>query len=190
MEFLPVDLEIFVIVDPNARTASKTWRAILAGRSALEKRLISRIGDGSSVSVWNDRWILGSISMKPMGRLCENDVQMVSDLIIPGAFQRDVLKIRDTFFAPDADLILQIPLRRRAGEDWIVWQREKSGLYSVMSTYRNLVAERDRQEDARGGGPSVSDLGAQEQYVEATVVSGCITTSTCFLVASFAWYYT
>ncbi|PNT61578.1 uncharacterized protein LOC112269211 isoform X2 [Brachypodium distachyon] len=159
MEFLPVDLEIFVIVDPNARTASKTWRAILAGRSALEKRLISRIGDGSSVSVWNDRWILGSISMKPMGRLCENDVQM-------------------------------IPLRRRAGEDWIVWQREKSGLYSVMSTYRNLVAERDRQEDARGGGPSVSDLGAQEQYVEATVVSGCITTSTCFLVASFAWYYT
>jgi hypothetical protein len=51
------------------KTASKTWRAILDRRRALQAGLIKRIGSGDSVSMWNDRWIPVSISMRPMGRL-------------------------------------------------------------------------------------------------------------------------
>jgi hypothetical protein len=39
--------------------SSATWRAIIAGREALQLGLVKRIGDGSSVSVWQDNWIPG-----------------------------------------------------------------------------------------------------------------------------------
>ena len=39
------------------KAAAKTWRAIMAGREALQAGLIKRIGDGTSTSIWTDRWI-------------------------------------------------------------------------------------------------------------------------------------
>jgi hypothetical protein len=47
------------------RTASRTWRAILAGREALVAGLIKRIGSGETVSIWNDGWIPESRTMRP-----------------------------------------------------------------------------------------------------------------------------
>jgi hypothetical protein len=55
---------------PN--NSSATWRAIVAGKEALQLRLIKRIGDGRSVYVWNDNWIMGVTSMQPSSHL-END---------------------------------------------------------------------------------------------------------------------
>jgi hypothetical protein len=37
--------------------ASHTWNAILFGREALKKGLIKRVGDGSSIRLWDDPWI-------------------------------------------------------------------------------------------------------------------------------------
>jgi hypothetical protein len=42
-----------------------TWRAIVAGREALQLGLLRRIGDGSTVSVTDDKWIPGIRSMQP-----------------------------------------------------------------------------------------------------------------------------
>lgn len=36
-------------------SASATWKAIVAGRAALEKGLIKRVGSGQTISIWNDR---------------------------------------------------------------------------------------------------------------------------------------
>lgn len=49
------------------RAASKTWRAILAGREALNLGLIQRTGSGETVPIWDDSWIPDSFNMKPMG---------------------------------------------------------------------------------------------------------------------------
>lgn len=51
------------------KSASATWKAIIAGRSALEKGLIKRVGSGESISIWNDRWIPTTTTFKPMGHL-------------------------------------------------------------------------------------------------------------------------
>lgn len=48
------------------KTASATWRAIIAGREALNVGLLKRVGDGSSISVWSNKWIPGTNSMSPM----------------------------------------------------------------------------------------------------------------------------
>lgn len=63
------------------RHASATWRAILAGREALNVGMIKRIGDGSTVSIWRDRWIPGLIAMKPSTHVGTADLNLVSDLI-------------------------------------------------------------------------------------------------------------
>ena len=41
--------------------ASATWRAIVAGRAALEVGLLKRIGNGSSINIWEDRWLPGML---------------------------------------------------------------------------------------------------------------------------------
>jgi len=50
----------------NKRNSSHTWRAILAGRKALECGLIRRIGDGESTNIWRAHWIPGAFGGKPI----------------------------------------------------------------------------------------------------------------------------
>jgi hypothetical protein len=67
--------------------ASATWRAIVAGREVLQLGLIKRIGDGTSVSIWNDKWIPGSRTMQPSVQLTygednvSDNINFVSELI-------------------------------------------------------------------------------------------------------------
>jgi hypothetical protein len=39
------------------RNASHTWNAILHGREALRKGFIKRVGDSSTIRIWDDPWI-------------------------------------------------------------------------------------------------------------------------------------
>jgi hypothetical protein len=39
------------------KNSSHTWRAILHGREALTKGLIKRVGDDSSIRIFDDPWI-------------------------------------------------------------------------------------------------------------------------------------
>jgi hypothetical protein len=144
-------------MEANApRATSRTWRAILVGRDALKIGLIKRVGSGETISIWHDSWIPGSASMKPMGRLQnDDDVIMVNELITAD-YQWNVTRIRELFFAPDADAIIGIPLRHNGGEDFLAWAHEKSGIYSVRSAYRAIVAKGQADDMARSDAPPSS----------------------------------
>jgi hypothetical protein len=102
------------------KTASKTWRAILAGREAVRLGIIKRVGSGESISIWHDNWIPKLHSMRPMGRRRDTDIEKVSALITnEHKWNTDVIK--DLFFAPDAEAIMKIPLRSSWGDDSIAW---------------------------------------------------------------------
>jgi hypothetical protein len=146
------------------RTASKTWRSIVAGREALTVGLIKRIGAGDSVSIWDDNWIPGSRTMKPMGRRMATDKEVVSELIDQGTHNWNEPLIRDLFFKPDVDRILQIPLRHINGEDSVAWALEPKGIYSVRSAYRGLVAEKEQREELQGGGATTSAVGDESKW--------------------------
>lgn len=81
--------------------------------------------------------------MKPSAQLVNDgitdNITVVADLIDGevGCWKNNV--IRRNFIAPEADAILNIPLRRGGGEDFLAWSLEKSGVYSVKSAYRALV---------------------------------------------------
>ena len=125
------------------KNASATWRAIIAGRETLKVGLIRRIGDGSSVSIWNDTWIQGKLSMKPSMQVGSDTLHIVSDLIDGDSWLWKVDIVRRNFIAPDADAILNIPLRQGGGEDFWAWAWEKMGIYIVKSAYRALMTRNE-----------------------------------------------
>ena len=97
------------------RFSSAMWRAIIAGRDALQVGLIKCVGDGTTISIWDDKWILGTISMAPTVRSGNTQLNLVSDLIDDANWTWKSDVIRQNFITPDADAILNIPLRRGGG---------------------------------------------------------------------------
>lgn len=63
------------------KSASATWKAIIAGREALSLGLISWVGDGSTISVWTDKWIPGTMSMTALSKPPNTNIERVSNLI-------------------------------------------------------------------------------------------------------------
>ena len=91
------------------KAASRTWKAILAGREGLKLGLIKRVGSGETISIWDDNWIPNAKSMRPMGRLIDTDLTTVDQLIVDHQWNAPL--VHSLFFAPDAKAILSIPLR-------------------------------------------------------------------------------
>jgi hypothetical protein len=60
----------------------------------------------------------------------------VSDLIDPTTktWKEDI--VREIFYKPDADEVLQINIPSLNGDDFIAWNYEKNGVFSVRSAYR------------------------------------------------------
>ena len=52
--------------------------------------------------------------------------------------------VRYNFIAPDAEAILNIPIRQGGGDDFLAWAFERSGNYTVKSAYRALVTQKER----------------------------------------------
>ena len=84
-------------------TSSATWKAIIAGRKALQTGLIKRVGNGDSISIWNDSWIPTTSTLKPMGRIGNDPLQWVSELIDDSRGTWDIKTVRRNFLAPDAE---------------------------------------------------------------------------------------
>ena len=84
---------------------------------------------------------------------------MVSDAIdeVNWTWKHDL--VRDTFIAPDAEAILNIPLRQGGGEDFLAWAHERTGIYSVKSAYRALMNHKEHAalEEGQVAGPSENE---------------------------------
>jgi hypothetical protein len=104
--------------------------------------MIKRVGDGSSISIWTDKWIPGKLSMSPAAHIGEETLHRVFELMSEDRNSWDIQKIRKNFIAPDADAILNIPIRSGGDDHW-AWALEKSGNYTVKSAYRSLVIQNE-----------------------------------------------
>jgi hypothetical protein len=137
------------------RNSSHIWNAILYGREALSKGLIKRIGDGSSIRVWEDPWIPGNYSRKPLVRKDSAEVIMVSELIDAESPSWIDEKLQANFELVDIAAIRAIPISNFSEDDW-AWELEKSGHFTVRSTYKMLVAEQFDNDSPSSSGSSSS----------------------------------
>lgn len=98
------------------RRSSVTWRSIPHGRDVLKRGLINRVGPGE-INVWEDNWIPGSRSLKPLVRMERATAERVCDLFIPGTHVWDETQVHRSFLALDVVEVLKIKPSSRLEHD-------------------------------------------------------------------------
>jgi hypothetical protein len=101
----------------------------------LKKGLIWRTGNGQSVRIWQDNWIPRDYTLKVIGSRGKSRLNRVSSLIdVHGTWKEEL--VRRTFPPIDADIIMKIKTSPRREADFIAWQHEKNGVFTVRSAYK------------------------------------------------------
>ncbi|XP_042939499.1 uncharacterized protein LOC122274529 [Carya illinoinensis] len=124
---------------------SFVWRSIKAGANLLKKGLMWRIGNGSKVNIWSDRWLPHShnhmvLSTRDEDCWCEK----VSDPIDPQRLEWEDSLLHELFNQHEVENIKTIPLSKGGREDRLVWEFTNNGLYTVKSGY-HFIKELDRE---------------------------------------------
>jgi hypothetical protein len=138
------------LANTRKKHASHTWRAILAGKEALDRGLIRRIGDGTSTLIWGDRWIPAHFDTKPLTPGEGQVITKVSELMTESGDWNEEL-IKEIFIPVDAHAILSIPIRKHSEDRW-AWELERHGEYSVKSAYRALYTAYGRSAELSPSG--------------------------------------
>ena len=92
------------------RGMSYTWRSILSGFELLKKGVVWRVGDGSSIKIWEDPWLPKEHTRRPFMPRRNCLLTRVDELIDPTVGTWDEALIRDLFWEDDAKMILCIPV--------------------------------------------------------------------------------
>jgi hypothetical protein len=118
------------------RAASFTWRSICFGMKLVLKGVRWNVGDGSRIKLMTDYWIPnfapGSFTLlAPIPEGATVDFLLQDD---HGAWDVDV--VRAVFEEDVANQVLQIPISRRVGEDFMSWPYTKFGDYTLLTTWQ------------------------------------------------------
>jgi hypothetical protein len=115
--------------------SSFTWQSIWSGLQTLKKGHIWRVGQGTSINIWDDEWIPSSNSRKVITPKGQHIITRVNELIDPITNMWDIDLVNQTFWPVDARRILAIPLSQHMMEDFVSWHFTKTGIFSVRSAY-------------------------------------------------------
>jgi hypothetical protein len=120
---------------------SPCWQGITHGLELLKKLIVWKIGNGEKVRIWRDNWIPRG-EFKITKNLSKSRLRKVKDIIDQDntEWKEDVVK--EIFMAHDAEEVLKIRLPQSDSEDFISWQFEKSGQFSVRSASKLALNEK------------------------------------------------
>ena len=115
---------------------SFTWRSIWGSKALLLEGLKWRVGNGESIRVWEDAWIIGEGShFVPTPRADSDREMMVSALLDYHTRGWNIDLVHHTFHENEWPLVLNIPLSRFWPNDRSIWWPSRNGLFSVKSCY-------------------------------------------------------
>lgn len=103
----------------------------------MEKGIIWRIGDDTSVRIWEDPWLPAGVSRRPRTPRGGTLLTKVSELIDPYTSTWDVQLAKDLFWEEDVSSILATPVHVDR-DDWVAWHFDQKGTFSVKSAYHVL----------------------------------------------------
>ncbi|KAA3458643.1 reverse transcriptase [Gossypium australe] len=119
-------------------SCSYVWRNIWAAKDTLKKGLTWRVGTGQNISISDDAWIPNYANIRLLSRFDNLQCDKVAELIDSNSREWNRELVVDTFPKEVADLILWISLAVAPHEDFLVWNGEPSGEFSVRSSYKLL----------------------------------------------------
>lgn len=115
---------------------SYSWRSIWGAKSLLLEGLKWRVGNGASILVWEDLWLMSEGTHLVPTPLQDSNLElMVSDLLdtTAGCWKVDV--VTTTFRDDERQQVLDIPLPSHWCSDSRYWWPTKDGNYTVKSGY-------------------------------------------------------
>jgi hypothetical protein len=120
--------------------ASATWQALVHGLALLKKGIIWRVGNSANIRAWRDPWIPRTTTFTPLSQQGRCRLRWVSDFILADGTWNETL-LRRWFLQMDVEAILQITPSRRNTDDFVAWQPDKRGVFSVSSAYKLALEE-------------------------------------------------
>jgi hypothetical protein len=137
---------------------SYTWRSILKGIELLKEGVIKRVGDGNSIDVWNDPWIMREASPFAITRRGNILIDHVSELLDPVSGSWDEELVSECLWPADAIHVLKI-LVRHGFEDFWAWRLDNKGQFSMRSAYKlhRLLLK------PKGNSSNIVPFGVEEQ---------------------------
>lgn len=121
------------------RNSSYAWRSIWKAKSILKEGLLWRIGDGSSIKIWEDSWIpsISPSNLHPPPIGVPSDTR-VSNLIDQDCGWWNIQKLEELFTEGEVKHICSIAICPGQQMDQLVWgvQRTEFPLYAVLTTWR------------------------------------------------------
>ncbi|KAK2658931.1 hypothetical protein Ddye_005464 [Dipteronia dyeriana] len=113
---------------------SFVWKSIIWGKGILDMRLRWRVGNGSSIQIYKDRWIPRPSMFKLLFPSVLDNEAKVECLVSPSSGW-DTQLIRCSFDKDDVEEILRIPLGFGLNKDTVSWHLVGRFVYTVKSGY-------------------------------------------------------
>ena len=119
---------------------SYAWKSILSARDVVRKGMVWRVGNGQSISIREDKWLLDQVcktvmlpphSLPPDAKVC-NLIDLES-----GTWKVD--QEQQQFTPLDAKLILSILLSAKLPPDCLIWSHKPTGVFTTRSAYKMLA---------------------------------------------------
>ena len=133
------------ILDSGVKTmGSYAWQSVLKARDVIKQGAYWRIGDGSQVQIWGDKWLLDMSTkhiISSQKKLPNN--AKVCDLIDEEGPSWIEERIVQEFLPYETKIILGIPLSAHRVPDNLIQAGTKSGRYITKSAYKMLSSSRD-----------------------------------------------
>ena len=126
------------------KSASYTWKAIEKAKAVILQGACYLIGDGSSVSVWEDPWVpwIQGFSPKPREDAFSQISMLVSQPINDEPHYWNASLVNEIFDPESARAILSISLPFRPCPDKLIWVLDPKGRFTVKSAYK-ATSQRD-----------------------------------------------
>jgi hypothetical protein len=140
----------FILEAKLGNRPSFVWRSIMVAQPVLQRGLIWRIGEGSDIRIWGDRWIPNPTTyMIQSPRRVLGRQARVSELIDQDTRQWKGNLVSEIFLEEEAKVTKSLPISSITTKDKLIWRCTKNGIFSVRSAYH---LEMENMSDLCNGG--------------------------------------
>ncbi|XP_042964706.1 uncharacterized protein LOC122298928 [Carya illinoinensis] len=138
---------------------SLVWKSLFSSVGLIKDGLLWRVGDGNTIKIWKDRWVLSSSF-----HLLQSYVKMLpTEATVKQLIKEDRGKwneelINEIFNKEEAEAIGNIPLSKMGTKDKMRWGCPQNGLFSVKSAY-HLEYSRIRAKNGESSTMNLDEVG-------------------------------
>lgn len=109
----------------------------LEARSLIQEGSKWKIGDSSTVKVWEDNWHSAAHLPKPVARVSAQSTELrVRDLRSKDGAGWDNEMLESLFNAEEVSLIKEVPVSAVGVKDRLIWKHSKDGHYTIKTGYQ------------------------------------------------------